>query len=281
MQVYRTKTELSGLLSSLAFSKKTLGLVPTMGALHPGHASLVKQAILENDFVLVSIFVNPTQFNDPSDLSGYPQTLEADLELLQDLKVHLVFVPSREEMYPPDDQPVSFDLGGLDEVMEGKQRAGHFNGVAQIVSKLFLLTHPTRAYFGQKDFQQLVVVRRLVEIMGLDLSIVACPIIREADGLAMSSRNVKLSQSQRKLAPFIYATLRLAEEKRKAFSPMEIKTWVSERFEKEPDMQLEYFEIVEDKELRPVIDWTEKVNKVACIAVQLGGVRLIDNMKFD
>lgn len=281
MQVYRTKTELTGLLSSLASSKKTIGLVPTMGALHPGHASLVKQAMLENDFVLVSIFVNPTQFNDPSDLSSYPQTLEADLELLQDLKVHLVFIPSREEMYPPDDQPVSFDLGGLDKVMEGKQRAGHFNGVAQIVSKLFLLTHPTRAYFGQKDFQQLVVVRRLVEIMGLEITIVACPIIREADGLAMSSRNVKLSQSQRQLAPFIYSTLRLAEEKKIDFSPMEVKTWVCNRFENEPGLHLEYFEIVEDKELRPVIDWTEKVNKVACIAVQLGGVRLIDNMKFD
>ena len=280
MKVYKTKTELSGHLSSLVSSEKTIGLVPTMGALHPGHTSLVNRAILENDVVLVTIFVNPSQFNDSSDLENYPRTLEADLTLLKRLKVHLVFVPSLEEMYPEKDQR-TFDLDNLDKVMEGKHRKGHFNGVAQIVSKLFRLTNPTRAYFGQKDFQQFVIVRRLVKILDLDISIVACPIIREEDGLAMSSRNVKLSAAHRKLAPFIRSTLKRATQKMDLLSPAEVNTWVTSQFEKQPDMHLEYFEIVEDKELRPVIDWKEKVNKVGCLAVQLGGVRLIDNMNFD
>ena len=280
MKVYKTKTELTGQLSSLVSSEKTIGLVPTMGALHSGHASLVKRANLENDIVLVSIFVNPTQFNDSSDLDNYPRTLEADLTLLQSLKVDLVFAPSSEEMYPEKDLR-SFQLGNLDKVMEGKHREGHFNGVSQIVSKLFLLTNPTRAYFGQKDFQQLLIVRRLVEILELDISIVACPIIREADGLAKSSRNLKLSGSHRKLAPFIHSTLMRATQKKEVLSPVEIINWVTAQFEKQPDMQLKYFDIVEDKELRPVTDWTEKVNKVGCLAVQLGGVRLIDNMNFD
>ncbi len=280
MKVYKTKTELTGLLSSLASSKKTIGLVPTMGALHRGHTSLVNLAIQENDLVLVTIFVNPTQFNDSSDLENYPRTLEADLNLLESLKVDLVFVPSSKEMYPEKDER-TFPLGKLDKVMEGKHREGHFNGVAQIVSKLFLLTNPTRAYFGQKDFQQLLIVRRLVEILGLDISIVACPIIREADGLALSSRNVKLSGPHRKLAPFLHATLERAKQKKEVFSPTEIRNWVFDQFEKQADMHLEYFEIVEDKDLRPVIDWTERVNKVGCLAVQLGGVRLIDNMFFD
>ena len=280
MKVFKTKTELTGHLSSLASSEKTIGLVPTMGALHSGHTSLVRRAILENDLVLVSIFVNPTQFNDSSDLDSYPRTLEEDLTLLQGLKVDLVFVPSSEEMYPEKDQR-SFNLGKLDKVMEGKHREGHFNGVSQIVSKLFLLTNPTRAYFGQKDFQQLVIVRRLVEILELDISIVACPIIREADGLAMSSRNIKLSGSHRKIAPFIHSTLQYATQKKEILSPVEIINWVTAQFDKQPDMHLEYFDIVEDKELRPVTDWAEKVNKVGCLAVQLGGVRLIDNMNFD
>jgi len=279
MKVYRTKSGLSGHLSSLSFGLKTIGLVPTMGALHQGHTSLVKKAKEENDVVVVSIFVNPTQFNDPSDLEHYPRNLESDLNMLQKLGVNLVFVPSVQEMYPEKDTRI-FDLGTLDQDLEGKQRKGHFNGVAQIVSKLFLICAPNRAYFGQKDFQQLVIIRRLVEIMEMNISIVACPIIRERDGLAMSSRNVKLNSGDRKLAPFIYATLKEASEKKPSFSPSEVKAWVVKRFKEQPDLNLEYFEIVEDKELRPVIDWEEKVNKVGCLAVKLGGVRLIDNMNF-
>lgn len=280
MQVVRTKSELSGHLLSLRSSHKSIGLVPTMGALHQGHTTLVKKAKEENEVVVVSIFVNPTQFNDPSDLENYPRTMEADQSLLKDLGADLLFVPSVKEMYPEEDTR-SFELGNLDQVLEGKQRKGHFKGVAQIVSKLFLICNPHRAYFGQKDFQQLVIVRRLVEILELDIRIVACPIIRESDGLAMSSRNAKLNPADRKLAPFIYSTLKEASEKKRSFSPSELKVWVENRFKEQPDLDLEYFEIVEDKELRPVLDWQEKVNKVACLAVQLGGVRLIDNMNFD
>jgi pantoate--beta-alanine ligase len=280
MIVYRTKTDLSGHLLSLQNEGKSIGLVPTMGALHQGHMSLVEKAAAENDVVVVTIFVNPTQFNDPSDLDLYPRTLDQDLELLRQLEADLVFVPAVKEMYPDEDTQI-FDLGELDKVMEGKHRPGHFNGVAQIVSKLFLMIRPHRAYFGQKDFQQLVVIRRLVEILDMNLTIVSCPIIRENDGLAMSSRNTRLSKEERKLAPFIYETLVHASEKMEALSPSQLKEWVILQFKKQSALELEYFEIVEDKGLMPVVKWDEEVNKVACLAVLLGGVRLIDNLIFD
>ncbi len=280
MIVYRTKKDLIRHLDALRNTDKSVGLVPTMGALHRGHASLVEKAAEENDAVVVCIFINPSQFNDPSDLEEYPRTLDKDLELLQSMNVDLVFVPSVKEMYPQNDLR-TFDLGNLDKVLEGKHRKGHFNGVAQIVSKLFDLVIPTRAYFGQKDFQQLVIVKRLVEILKLPLKIVACPIIREEDGLAMSSRNILLRKEDRKLAPFIHITLQLAREKRSSLSPAEVKSWVFLQLKEQPQIQLEYFEIVEDKELRPILNWEEKVNKVGCIAVQLGGIRLIDNLIFD
>jgi pantoate--beta-alanine ligase len=280
MIVYRTKNDLSSHLLSYRNEGKTLGLVPTMGALHQGHMSLVEKAAAENDVVVVSVFVNPTQFNDLSDLNRYPRTLDQDLELLRQMKTDLVFVPSVREMYPQEDKQI-FDLGNLDKVMEGKHRPGHFNGVAQIVSKLFLLTLPDRAYFGQKDFQQLVVIRRLVEILELDTTIVPCPIIREKDGLAMSSRNIRLTKEERKQAPFIYETLIQARELMKTLTPAELKEWVSLQFEMQGSMEMEYFEIVEDKGLSSIEEWDETVNKVACIAVQLGEVRLIDNLNFD
>jgi len=280
MIVYRTKKDLERHLNALRDTNKTIGLVPTMGALHKGHASLVEKAIEENDAVVVSIFVNPTQFNDPADLEKYPRTLDHDLELLQSLDVNLVFIPSVQEMYPEKDIRI-FNLDNLDKVMEGKQRMGHFNGVTQIVSKLFETVNPDRAYFGQKDFQQLVIIRRMVEILGLNLDIVACPIVREEDGLAMSSRNVQLNREERKLAPHMYITLQLAREKRGSLSPAEVKSWVSDQFKEQPLMQLEYFEIVEDKGLRPIAVWEEKVNQVGCMAVQLGGIRLIDNLIFN
>lgn len=280
MIVYRTKKDLARHLDALHSTEKSIGLVPTMGALHRGHASLVEKAADENDAVVVSIFVNPSQFNDPSDLEKYPRTLDQDLELLQSLNVDLVFVPSINEMYPREDTG-SFDLRGLDKVMEGKHRKDHFQGVVQIVSKLFLAVRPTRAYFGQKDFQQLVIVRHLVQLMGLDLDIVACPIIREEDGLAMSSRNVRLNKLERNLAPFIYITLKLAREKRGLLSPIEIKSWVITQFMDQSQMELEYFEIVEDKGLNNIESWEEDVNKVGCLAVLIGEVRLIDNLIFD
>jgi len=280
MIVYRTKTDLTGHLRTLQNEGKTIGLVPTMGALHQGHMSLVEKARSENDFVVITIFINPTQFDDLSDLDHYPRTLDQDLELLRLLDADLVFVPSVKEMYPEDDMHI-FDLGGLDKMMEGKHRQGHFNGVAQIVSKLFLLVRPHRAYFGQKDFQQLVIIRRLVEIMELDLSIVPCPIIREKDGLAMSSRNIRLNKEERKLAPFIYETLVKARELMETLNPSQVKEWVLLQFKKHSDFDLEYFEIVDDKGLMPVDEWDKEMNKVACLAVLLGEVRLIDNLNFD
>lgn len=280
MIVYRTKQDLTRHLDALPNRVKSIGLVPTMGALHQGHASLVETAASQNDLVVVTIFVNPSQFNDPTDLEMYPRTLDQDLELLQSLNVELVFIPSVKEMYPMEDKR-TFDLGNLDNILEGKHRKGHFNGVAQIVSKLFETINPARAYFGQKDFQQLVIVRHLVEILNMNLDIVACPIIREEDGLAMSSRNIRLNRDERKLAPFIYITLQLAREKRGSFSPAEVKSWVISQFEKQPLMQLEYFEIVAEKDLQPVVSWEGQVNKVGCLAVQLGGIRLIDNLIFD
>jgi pantoate--beta-alanine ligase len=279
MIVYRTRQDLGQHLQTLLNQGKSIGLVPTMGALHAGHTSLVIKAAAENDVVVVSIFVNPTQFNDPADLEKYPRTLDRDLELLQSLNVAIVFAPSVKEMYPEEDHR-TFDFGHLNQVMEGARREGHFNGVAQIVSKLFDLVRPGRAYFGQKDFQQLVIIRKLVELLQNPVEIIACPIIREEDGLAMSSRNALLSSEERKLAPFIYQTLRMAREKKGTLTPDQVKRWVTERFQKQPLMRLEYFEIVEDKELRPVLQWDDPVNKVGCIAVQLGEIRLIDNLNF-
>jgi len=280
MIVYRTKEELISHLDDLRGKQKSIGLVPTMGALHKGHISLVTRSTRENDSTVVSIFVNPTQFNDPSDLEKYPRTPEKDLEMLQTNGVHVVFMPPVEEMYPDADRRL-FDLEGLDQILEGASREGHFNGVAQIVSKLFQITNPSRAYFGQKDFQQLVIIRHLVQYLEMDLKIVACPIIREKDGLAMSSRNIRLNRKERKEAPFIYQTLLKAVEMQGEYTPEKLKAWVRTRFDQHPLMELDYFEIIEDKALKSIDSWEENVNKVACIAVILGGIRLIDNMIFD
>jgi pantoate--beta-alanine ligase len=280
MIVYRTRTDLSRHLDQVRLKESSIGFVPTMGALHAGHLSLVDRSRAENSTSVVSIFVNPTQFNDPSDLEQYPRTPEKDLEMLKQREVDIVFLPSVGEMYPEPDQRV-FDLGELDKVMEGAQRADHFNGVAQVVTMLFSIVKPHRAYFGRKDFQQLVIVRHLAESLNLDVEIIACPIVREPDGLAMSSRNQRLGKAERKAAPQIYNILQQAALLRKDKTPEALSSWVAMEIGKVPGMQLEYFEIVEDKGLTPVNDWEEKVNKVACIAVTLGGVRLIDNMIFD
>ncbi len=280
MIVYRTKEELILHLEDLRGKQKSIGFVPTMGALHQGHMSLVTRSVQENDCTVASIFVNPTQFNDPTDLEKYPRTPQEDLKLLQENGADVVFMPPVDEIYPETDRR-QFDLGGLDRVMEGATREGHFNGVAQVVSKLFQIIQPKRAYFGQKDFQQLVIIRHLVKLLDMNIEIVACPIIREGDGLAMSSRNIRLKPEERKEAPFIYHTLREAVEKKGELSPRELKLWVNKRFNQHPLMDLDYFEIVEDKALKPLESWNEEVNKVGCLAVILGGVRLLDNMIFD
>lgn len=280
MIVYRNKADLGIHLEKHREQGKCIGLVPTMGALHPGHASLVEKAVEECDLVVVTIFVNPTQFNDPSDLEHYPRTLDQDLDLLSKLNTDVVFVPAVEEMYPQGEKERSFDLSPLDSVMEGASRPGHFKGVAQIVTKLFELTAPRRAYFGQKDFQQLAIIRRLTELMQLPLQVIACPIVREKDGLAMSSRNKRLSKEERKLAPYIYEVLQEAREMRHALDPGEIRDLVEQRFDEKEAFELDYFELVDARGLMPVEQWDASVETVGCIAVQLGGVRLIDNLNF-
>jgi len=258
----------------------TIGFVPTMGALHAGHISLVKQAVSENRIVVVSIFVNPTQFNDKSDLERYPRTLESDLKLLEKTGCQIVFAPSALEVYPEPDTR-KFDFGLLETVMEGKHRPGHFNGVAQVVSKLFGFVQPDKAYFGLKDFQQLAIIKEMVRQLKLDIEIVACPIVREASGLAMSSRNELLTAGERKNAATISETLVMAKELSKQKSVNELETWVIETINKNVDLTVEYFEIVDDRHLQPVKSWDENCTKVGCIAVFCGKVRLIDNVVFN
>lgn len=272
----KTKDKLCKELNKIRVKGETVGLVPTMGALHQGHLSLVKRAVADNKIVVVSIFVNPTQFNDKSDLSRYPRNLNADLKLLEDSGCSIVFAPDTNEIYPEPDIR-TFDFGDLDKVMEGKHRKGHFNGVAQIVSILFELIKPDRAYFGLKDFQQLVIIKKLVKMLNLQTEIVPCPIIREPDGLAMSSRNELLSDEERKNAPFIYEILQEANNQTGKKSVKELINWVINKINSNTYLTVDYFEIVNDKNLQPVTSWEDDCKKVACIAVFCGKIRLIDN----
>lgn len=266
-------------LDGLRDNGKTIGFVPTMGALHEGHASLVKKAVEENDFVIVSIFVNPTQFNDKNDLRNYPRTPEKDIALLNDLGVHYVFMPTESEIYPEPDTR-QFDFGLLDKVMEGEHRPGHFNGVAQIVSKLFEIVKPHRAYFGQKDFQQLAIIRKLVKILNFNIEIVACPILREKDGLAMSSRNLLLDPEKRASAPLISKTLLDARNKMLEMSVKNLIDWVVNSINGDSHLSVEYFELSNAITLEPIKDWNDAEHIVGCIAVKAGNVRLIDNVIF-
>lgn len=277
MKVIRSVKELTETVDRLRRQNKTIGLVPTMGALHEGHKSLMDRARRENDVVVASVFVNPTQFNNPTDLSTYPRTEEADCRLMTDAGVDIAFIPTVEEIYPEPDTRV-FDLGPVAEVMEGPMRPGHFNGVAQIVSKLFAMTRPTRAYFGEKDFQQIAVIRRMVDLEGFDLEIVDCPIRRHPDGLAMSSRNVRLTPEQRAVAPEIHRILAESVSLAPAMSVEEVKRHVVEQINAVPFMRVEYYEIVHPLTMQPVGDWS--ANPVGCITVYCGDVRLIDNIKY-
>ena len=280
MEIIRTVAELKAKLDD-ARSRGTIGLVPTMGALHAGHLSLIERARRENDTVVVSVFVNPTQFNNPTDLATYPRTEEADAALLSSAGVDYAFIPSVDEVYPEPDTRV-FDLGPVAEVMEGAMRPGHFNGVAQVVSKLFRFTEPTRAYFGEKDFQQIAVIRRMAELEGFDsLEIIDCPIKREADGLALSSRNVRLTPEQRSIAPVIALTLRASLIKARTASLAETRQWVVDAINTYPFMQVEYYEIVDALTMQPIDEWTDSTRPVGCITVFCGDVRLIDNIKYE
>ena len=278
MKLVSTVQELQTEIQRLA-DGKTVGFVPTMGALHQGHISLVKQAVSENPVVVVSIFVNPTQFNDPNDLERYPRTLENDMKLLEPTGCSIVFAPNAKEVYPEPDKR-KFNFGKLEEVMEGKHRPGHFNGVAQVVSRLFDMVKPTKSYFGLKDFQQLAIIKNMVKQLQLPVEIVPCAIIREESGLAMSSRNELLTEEQRKNAAVISETLFKAKELKGQKSVQEITDWVTETINKNPFLDVEYFEIVDDEQLQPVKNWDEDSTKVGCIAVFCGKIRLIDNIVF-
>ena len=279
MQVATTVEQLKQTIGKEREQGKQVGFVPTMGALHKGHVTLVEQAVGSTDFVVVSIFVNPTQFNNPNDLKTYPRTLEHDLEKLEEAGASLVFVPSVEEIYPEPDTRV-FDFGNLDKVMESQPRPGHFNGVAQVVSKLFGMVNPHKAFFGQKDFQQLAIIRRMVEMLNLNIEIVSCPTVRESDGLAMSSRNMLLNPMQRASAPIISKTLTQARNFKQQLSVKEMIEWVNNEINKNPELNVEYFEIADAKTLQPVNSWNDSTQLVGCIAVQVGQVRLIDNILF-
>ncbi len=279
MRVINTIKELRAVLDDCRAQGKSIALVPTMGALHSGHASLVERAVAENDVTVVSVFVNPTQFNDKNDLANYPRTLEADCALLESEGASIVFAPSVEEMYPePDTREFSF--APLDTVMEGACRPGHFNGVAQIVSKLFYAVEPDKAYFGEKDFQQLAIIREMVRRLGLKLEIVGCPIVREPDGLAMSSRNTLLSPEERKRALAISSALFASLDFAKSNSLAATKALVEGLIMGTDGLELEYFQIVDGNTLQPIEEWGQSDCPVGCIALFCGKIRLIDNIKY-
>jgi len=279
MKIVYTINELQTELSVLKAQGKKVGLVPTMGALHAGHASLVKRSAKDNDVTVVSVFVNPTQFNDKNDLLKYPRTLDADCKLLETNGCSFVFAPSVEEMYPEPDTR-EFNFAPLDTVMEGAFRPGHFNGVAQIVSKLFDAVKPHRAYFGEKDFQQLAIIREMVKQLNYDLEIVGCPIVREEDGLALSSRNSRLSAEEREIALKISQTLFKSRTFAADHSVSETIRFVEESIATERGLRLEYFKIVDGNTLQEFGNWADTNYAVGCITVFCGEVRLIDNIKY-
>ena len=279
MKVIHTIKDLQAELSVLKAQGKKVGLVPTMGALHAGHASLVKRSVNENEVTVVSVFVNPTQFNDKNDLVKYPRTLDADCKLLEACGATYTFAPSVEEMYPEPDTR-QFSYAPLDTVMEGAFRPGHFNGVCQIVSKLFDAVKPDRAYFGEKDFQQLAIIREMVRRMNYPLEIVGCPIVREEDGLALSSRNARLSDEERKNALKISQTLFESRTFAASHTVAETQRFVEDAIAAAPGLRLEYFELVDGNTLQKIANWEDTSYAVGCITVFCGEVRLIDNIKY-
>lgn len=279
MQIIRTKKALQEAVGALKELKKTIGLVPTMGALHEGHATLVRRCVQENNVSFVSVFVNPTQFNNKEDLKKYPRDLKRDAELLSEIGVDFIFAPTAEEMYTEEEmnETFGFDFGGLDQVMEGKYRPGHFNGVVQVVSKLFQLVQPTRAYFGEKDYQQLAIIRRMVEVMDMDVEIRNCPIVRESSGLALSSRNERLTDAQRQTAQNIARILFESRQLTQSQTVQQVESWVIEQINRVEGLTVEYYEIVDQTTLQPAQDFS---HAIGCVTVYCGEVRLIDNIKY-
>ncbi len=279
MLILKTKDKITLNIKRIKNDHKTIGFVPTMGALHYGHLSLLEKAKKQNDIVVCSIFVNPTQFNDPKDLKNYPQTIDKDIEQLKNLNTDILFIPNIDEMYPEGEKSEKFDLGNLETVMEGKYRKGHFQGVATIVKRLFKMIRPNNAYFGEKDFQQLAIIKKMTLQEKFNINIVSVPTLREEDGLAMSSRNTLLTQKQRNKASLIYKILKQVQEKIKSENNIQkIKKWVNTEFEKESEFALEYFEITNEK-LEVIKDILPNTNYRAFIAVFAGKIRLIDNIE--
>lgn len=282
MELIKQIDRLTEFVDSERNKGKSIGFVPTMGALHEGHLQLVRRAVAENDVAIVSVFVNPTQFNDKGDLAKYPRTLDADAALLESVGCAAVFAPDADEFYSEDEmnRRFEFDFGGLDEVMEGKFRPGHFNGVVQVVSKLFGLVRPVRAYFGEKDFQQLAIIRRMVRVMGFDVEIVGCPIVRQDNGLARSSRNALLTEEQRDLAANIYAVLKESTTFYDMTTVGEVHDAVVAAINRHEGLDVEYFDIVDGDSLQSVKYWDDADTVVGCITVHCCGVRLIDNIRY-
>lgn len=279
MKIFITKKEIKSYLSSLKEQNKSIGFVPTMGALHQGHLSLIKKAQQKNDLVVVSIFVNPTQFDKKEDLINYPKTIENDTKLLKSVSCDVLFLPSVKEMYADDISSKKFDFDGLEHQMEGKFREGHFDGVGTIVKTLFEIVKPNKAYFGQKDYQQLQIIKKMVKKNRLKVKVKGCPIFREQDGLAMSSRNARLTDAQRKAAPFIYKTLKKVRKKFGTKNATIVTEWVENQFKKHPLLELEYFTIADKKTLEPIQKKESGKKYRAFIAVFAGKIRLIDNIQ--
>ncbi len=280
MHVFQTKKQFTNFITETKSHGKTIGFVPTMGALHLGHASLVAQSVTENDVTTASIFVNRKQFNNADDFARYPKMPEQDKALLVKNGCDAVFIPGEDEMYEPDEKLLDLNLGNLDKVMEGEHRPGHFKGVVTVVSKFFDLIKPDCAYFGEKDFQQLAVIRFMAHRLFPSIKIIGCPTMREQDGLAMSSRNLLLTPACRKLSPIIYQTMKVASVMKLKYSIAEIKKFVFETLATLPDFKPEYFEIVNAETLQTISNFNESKNVRACIAVWAGNVRLIDNIAF-
>ena len=285
MQIITTKKELQDVVRACKEERKTIGLVPTMGALHAGHASLVKKAVAENNVCFVSVFVNPTQFNNKEDLAKYPRNINRDAELLSSIGADFVFAPTPEEMYSEEEMNTTFqfDFAGLDQVMEGKMRPGHFNGVVQVVSRLFYLVQPDKAYFGEKDFQQLAIIHHMVERSSMagtfgDLQIIGCPIVREESGLALSSRNERLSASEKETALAISKTLFESLKWAKSASVAEVQQRVIDTINAVDGLEVEYYEIVDQTTLLPTNTFD---HAIGCVTVYCGPVRLIDNIKYE
>lgn len=272
--------DLQNFLSRPEISSTSVGFVPTMGALHEGHLSLIRRSKKENDITVCSIFVNPIQFNNQDDLTGYPRMIEQDSKLLVREGVDLLFAPEADEMYPSGEKPyLDLDFGKLDRVMEGKYRPGHFNGVAIVVKKLFDIVKPTRAYFGKKDFQQLTIINHMVQLLRLPVEIVACETVREPDGLAMSSRNLRLTISEREVASQIYDVLMYTKANAGSMPVKKLQLLAHKRLESNPLFRIDYFEIVDKQTLLPVSSWDHPENIIACTATYLGDIRLIDNLE--